>query len=107
MTLNLFCCCQQTAFLPSSLPHFPTFSQVAEAARDHMCALEALKTEHRSALEDALKSMSIDEKAAGERIMSLQQEIESLKEDRENTASAFDVQMKALKDEMSKEKVEV
>ena len=72
-----------------------------------MCALESLKTEHRSALEDALKSMSIDEEAAGERIMSLQQEIESLKEDRENTASAFDVQIKSLKDEMSREKVEV
>ena len=72
-----------------------------------MCALEALRTEHRSALEDALKSMSIDEEAAGQRIMSLQQEIESLKEDRENSASAFDVQIKSLRDEMSREKVEV
>ncbi len=72
-----------------------------------MCALAALRTEHRSALEDALRSMSIDDEAARGRIMSLQQEIESLKEDRENTASAFDAQIKSLKVEMSKEKVEV
>ena len=72
-----------------------------------MCALEALRTEHRSALEDALKSMSIDEEAAGKRILSLQQEIESLKDDHEKSASAFNVQIKALKDEMSREKVEV
>ena len=100
---------RQIAFITSSLyfASFSTFSQVAETARDHMCALEALRTEHRSALEDALKSMSIDDEAAGGRIMSLQQEIESLKEDRENTASAFDAQIKSLKVEMSKEKVEV
>ena len=58
-------------------------------------------------MEDALKSKTIEEEANGARIMSLQREIESLKEDTETSASAFNMQIKSHKDDMMREKIEV
>ena len=75
--------------------------------RESVCALESLKAENQLALEDALKSKTTEEEASSARNLSLQREIESQKEDSEKSASVFDVQMKSLKDEMTRAKNEV
>ena len=78
----------------------------AETARESAFALESLRAEHQ-VLKDALKSKAIEEEASSVRILSLERENETLKEGHEKNARSFEVQMQLLKDEMSKEKIEV
>jgi len=68
--------------------------------------LESLRAEHQD-LKDALKSKVIEEEASSARILSLERDNEMLKESHEKNARSFEVQMQLLKDEMSKERIEV
>ena len=68
--------------------------------------MESLRAEHQ-VLKDALKSKVIEVESVSARILSLERDNETLKEGHEKNARSFEVQMQLLKDEMSKEKIEV